>query len=75
MSELPEADKSTFNRIVAAVVRHYMDVRATGQPVPAWLQRQVDAVYLIETDPGRGISELVEGMQDEMDYLAELKHG
>jgi len=48
-----------------------------GQPVPDYLRRQSEAIALLETDPRRGLSALVEALRDESDALdkIEVPHG
>jgi hypothetical protein len=75
MSKLTESDKSTFHRIIGDTVRHYADIRAAGQPIPDWIQKQVDGIYTMETDPVSGMAVFVEGLQDETEHLQELLHG
>jgi predicted transcriptional regulator len=75
MSELSEADKATFHRIIGDAVKHYSDARVWGMVIPEWLQKQVDGIYVMETDPVRGMAEFADGLQCEVDHLYEVLHG
>ena len=72
MSQLTERDKAAFHRIMGDTVQHYADAIHQGREIPAWLQKQHDAVMLTESDPVRGIALLVDGLRDEADHLKEL---
>jgi hypothetical protein len=63
-----------FHHVIGDCCRRYADMRACGQPIPAWLRKQADAILLMETDPLKGISLFIEGMQDEVDRLKEILH-
>jgi len=67
---LPDKVASLFEITITQVV----EFQKTGQPRPAWLQKKVDAIYLSETDPERGLTVFVDGLQDENKAL-ERKHG
>lgn len=75
MTILPDHEKEAFHRIISDTTRHYADMRQCGQPIPSWLQKQVDAIYKMETDPQRGMAMLAEGLQDEHKRLTELLYG
>jgi len=53
-------------------MRNYASYKNRGVPVPAWLQKQVDAIMVMETDSVRGMAMFIDGLQDERDYLDEL---
>ena len=40
--------------------------------VPGWLQKQAGGIRLIPDDSSRGIQLLIDGLQDEYDYMGEL---
>ena len=50
------------------------EFQKTGQPRPTWLQRKVDAIYLSETDPERGLAMLIDGLRDEKRALTAAKY-
>jgi hypothetical protein len=75
MSQLTETDKVTFHRIIGDTVRHYEEAHACGMQIPEWLQKQVDGIYTMETDPVRGMATFADGLQSEADYLWEILHG
>jgi hypothetical protein len=49
--------------------RKLIDFHNAGQPVPAWLLKQRDAVYLMETNLSRGMVLYSEALRDEIDAL------
>ena len=61
-------------RIFEQVITHVRQYQNTATPRPAWLQKQVDAVYLSDTDPERGLAMLIDGMQDERTALERAKY-
>ncbi len=75
MSQLSEADKQIFHRVIGDTVQHYTDAKRWGMEIPLWLQKQGEAVLLIETNPVKGMALLVDGIQDECDYLKVLLRG
>jgi hypothetical protein len=54
---------TTFETVLAGIVRKVTVYQDCGMPRPAWLQRQVDAIHAGNLDA------LVEGIQDEIDHL------
>lgn len=60
---------TTLESMLDSVVRKTEDFDRTGRVRPAWLQKQVDATYLLETDYERGLALLREGFQDELEFL------
>ena len=64
-----------LSEIIGRSVSKIISFHATGRELPAWLQKQQDGIYQIETDPARGIAILKEGLQDEADHLEGLLNG
>lgn len=54
---------------ISEVARKYGEYLRCGQAVPVWLQKQSDAVQLLEADYERGKAMLIDGMQDEIEYM------
>ena len=59
--------------LMTTVVNKAERFKATLTPFPAWMDKQVRAVYMIGTDWRRGGALLIDGMQDERDALEEME--
>jgi len=60
-------------KILETILRRVDECQRTDQPRPAYLQKQVDAVYLSKTDPTRGLAMLMDGLRDEDTHLRKAK--
>ncbi len=58
---------------VARVMSDY-SYRITNRiPVPEFLQKEIDAVWLFKDDPERGLAMLMEGLQMEREVIEEVE--
>ena len=70
MSE--EALKS-FSIILQGICRKLKDCYDSRRPIPSWLNKQIQAVYLMLEDESRGWVLLRDGLCDEVDFLKSLE--
>lgn len=64
-----------FGLVLSEIHRKTVEYQAIGKPRPEWLQKQINAVVVAETDFWRGIDLLVSALQDERDALEGTLHG
>lgn len=63
---------SSLTEIADAVLRKYIEYKKLERPIPPWLQKQRDGLYLIHENVQRGMALLADGMQEEKDMLEKL---
>ena len=64
------ADRESVRQRVERLIKVYKNM---GMQKPAWLEKQENAVKIAHIDPQRSLVMLLDGMQDEVDYLTEIE--
>ena len=65
-------DKAFREQSLQKTCRQYEDFKNRDLPIPSWLQKQKDAIYLMETNFQRGLAMYIEGLQEEKEILEEM---
>ena len=75
MKHILEVEMKVLNDILDGIVKKIESYSLTGRELPAWLQKQKDGIYLMESDLHRGMALFTEGLRDEADHLEGLLNG
>ena len=58
--------------MIKQIATRYSDMITNDREVPPFLKKQADGIFLMADDFDRGITLIIDGLQDESDYLGDM---
>ena len=59
--------------VITRIMETYSDRMKNDREVPPFLQKQIEGIWLAGEDFDRGVALIIDGLQDEKQYIMELE--